>query len=323
MVEWLFYYIAIGMPYTINQGALTQFSNIELIARQVVEGFITGLHKSPFHGFSVEFADYRPYNTGESTRNIDWKLYGRTDKLFVKRFEEETNLRCQLVIDNSSSMYFPLDKKLSVETPNKIMFSVYAAAAIMQILRKQRDAVGLSVFSDSIEVHTHARSSQVHHKMLISELERVMQPITPDVQRKTRVTEALHEIAEKIHRRSLVVLFSDMFETTTDTEDLFLALQHLRHNKHEVMLFNVCDKSKEIDFAFENRAYKFIDMESGEEVKLHTNAVKQEYLQAAAKFQADLKLKCGQYQIELVEVDINNGFSQVLYPYLLKRSKML
>src|SRR3954466_5966864 len=147
----------------INQQEVRRLSHLELLAKQVVEGFITGLHKSPFHGFSVEFAEHRLYNTGESTRNIDWKLFGRSDKLFVKRFEEETNLRCQLIIDNSSSMHFPEEGKS--RPINKINFSVHAAAAIAYMLRMQPDAVGISIFSDKIEINTPERSSSMHHKM--------------------------------------------------------------------------------------------------------------------------------------------------------------
>src|SRR5688572_19981865 len=152
----------------INQQEVQQISHLELIAQQVVEGFITGLHKSPFHGFSVEFAEHRLYNTGDSIKNIDWKLYGRTDKLFVKRFEEETNLRCQIVLDVSSSMYYP-EKDF-----NKLLFSVYSAASLMYLFKKQRDAFGLSCFSDKLELSTPAKSTAIHQKYLFSELEKLM-----------------------------------------------------------------------------------------------------------------------------------------------------
>jgi len=158
------------MPYQIDQSKLPQFTNLELLARMVVEGFIVGLHKSPFHGFSVEFSEHRLYNPGEPTRHIDWKLYGRTDRMYVKRYEEETNLRCQIIIDNSSSMYFPVLQEPDIDNPNKITFSVYAAAALMNLLRRQRDALGLSLFSEKMELHTQSRSSSVHYKYLISEM---------------------------------------------------------------------------------------------------------------------------------------------------------
>lgn len=304
---------------TINQQALQQFSHLELIAKQVVEGFITGLHKSPFHGFSVEFAEHRIYNKGESTKHIDWKLYGRTDKLFVKRFEEETNLRCQIIIDNSSSMHYPVFEKGS-DQHNKISFSVYCAAALIQLLKNQRDAVGLSLFSDKVELQTPAKSNSVHHKMLYYELEKLLQP---DLQnKKTSVATALHEIAEAIHKRSLVIIFSDMMELNSNPDELFSALQHLKHNKHEVILFHVTDKQKELEFNFDNRPYKFVDIETGEEVKAHANEIKATYLASIHNYLKDLRLKCNQYHIDFIETDINLDFQQVLLPYLVKRTKM-
>jgi uncharacterized protein (DUF58 family) len=310
------------LNYQIDHNRLQQFGSLEFLARQVVEGFIVGLHKSPFHGFSVEFAEHRLYNPGESIKNIDWKLYGRTDKLFVKRFEEETNLRCFLVLDNSSSMFYPVREKPSIDQPNKITFSIYAAAAIMNLLRRQRDAVGLKVFSDKIEFSSDAKSSSVHFKYLFSEMEKMLEPVAVDIKRKTSAANSLHEIAENIHKRSLVIIFSDMFESSADSASLFAALQHLKHNKHEVVLFHVVDKSQEIDFEFDNRPYKFIDLESGRQVKVNPLDVKNEYLKAVRSFTSELKIKCGQYRIDFVEADINKGFSQVLLPYLLKREKL-
>ncbi len=308
------------MPYTIDLTKITQYDNIEFVAKQVVEGFITGIHKSPMHGFSVEFAEHRQYNTGEPVRHIDWKLYARTDKLFVKQYEEETNLRCHLVIDNSASMYFPVRKQYSLAEPNKIFFSVYAAAVLMQIFKSQRDAVGLSLFSDKLELHTAARGGDAHSKMIYRELEKVLQPIGTDVRKGSMVADTLHRIAEQIHRRSLVIIFSDMFESQKNVEDLMLALGHLRHNKHEVVLFHTFDKSLEYDFAFENRLYRFVDMETGNEIKVHANNIREFYQHEVHALFHEIKVKCGQYQVDVVPVDITQGFDQVLLPYLLKRS---
>ncbi|MCD4680118.1 MAG: DUF58 domain-containing protein [Bacteroidales bacterium] len=310
------------MEHKIDQNKFQTFGNLDFIARQVVEGFITGLHKSPFHGFSVEFAEHRLYNAGESTKHIDWKLYGRTDKLFVKRFEEETNLRCQLIIDSSSSMYYPIKDKISVDNPNKITFSVYAAAAIMFLLKRQRDAVGLSIFSEDVELNTHAKSNSIHHKYIYQHLEKLLQPLPENANKKTSAASALHMIADNIHKRSLVVIFSDMMESGSSTAELFSALQHLRHNKHEVVLFHVVDKKKELDFDFDNRPYKFIDLESGRELKAHPNEVKENYIKSINAFKKELKLRCGQYRIDFVEADINKGFQQILLPYLLKRERL-
>lgn len=299
----------------INQQEIEAYSNLEIIAKQVVEGFITGLHKSPFHGFSVEFAEHRIYNTGESTRYIDWKLFGRTDKLFVKRFEEETNLRCQILIDNSSSMYFPEG------IHNKMKFSVYAAAAIVHLLKKQRDAFGLSLFNDEVNFHADAKSSLVQQKMIWHKLEELL--AKPTITKTTNVAGALHQIADSIHKRSMVVIFSDMMNSMDDEENIFNALQHLKYNKHEVMLFHVVDKSKEIDFDFESRPYEFIDLESGQHVKVHSNAVKDAYQKAVGAYALALQNKCAQYKIDFIEADIARGFNQVLTPYLVKREKMI
>lgn len=308
--------------YTLDANRLQQFGSLEFIAKQVVEGFIVGLHKSPFHGFSVEFAEHRLYNAGESTKHIDWKLFGRTDKLFIKRYEEETNLRVRLIIDTSSSMYFPVKDNISINNPNKITFAVYAAAALTQLFKKQRDAFGLSLFSDNIELFTPAKSSGVHQKFVYSQLEQLLTPLPVGKQKKTAAAKAIHEIADKIHKRSLVVIFSDMIENRSSAESLVSALQHLKHNKHEVVLFHIVDQQKEIDFNFENRPYKFIDMEEGREVKLTPSEVREQYIKKARTFKEELKLKCGQYRIEFIEADINKGFDQVLLPYLLKREKL-
>lgn len=299
-----------------------QFTHLELLARQVVEGFITGLHKSPFHGFSVEFSEHRIYNTGEPTKHIDWKLYGRTDKMFVKRYEEETNLRCHIIVDHSSSMYFPEDAA-EKGLDNKITFSTKCAAAMIELLRMQRDAVGLTVFAEEVEVHTPAKSTNLHTKLLFHELNKLLTPLQADQSKKTFAVEALHQVADSIHRRSLVMLFSDMFDSRENMETLFSALQHLKHNKHEVILFHVTDKKHELQFEYDNRPYTFVDMESGEEVKAHPAEVKDAYLTAMQKFHDDLKLRCGQYRIDFVEADINEGYAQVLMPYLLKRTRMV
>lgn len=311
------------MALNIDRRKFQQLSKLEFMAKQAVEGFITGMHKSPFHGFSVEFAEHRLYNTGESTRHIDWKLYARSEKLFVKRYEEETNLRCHLVIDHSSSMYFPAGVKAESDNLNKLKFSIYASAAMIELFRRQRDAVGLSLFSDTVSLKTKAKSSASHHQFLYNELEGLLNDMDKPSQKKTFTVEALHEIAESIPRRSLVVIFSDMLDNSERSDELFSALQHLKHNKHEVILFHTVDKSKEIDFDFANRPYTFVDMESGDEVKVNPRDVREEYVKGITEFAAELKLKCGQYGIDFVEADINAGFNQILLQYLVKRKKML
>lgn len=304
----------------IERKYIEKFENLELLANQVVEGFITGLHKSPFHGFSVEFAEHRLYNSGESTRHIDWKLYARSDKFFVKRFEEETNLRCRIIIDQSSSMYFPKPENPTLEQPNKLYFSVLCSAVIMNVLKRQRDAVGLSLFSDKVNLHTTEKTSTKHHQFLLHELEKIIK--TPAVLNTSRLVDSLHQIAENIHQRSLVILFSDMMDNSDKNDELFAALQHLKFNKHEVVLFHVIDKSKELDFDYENRPYKFVDLETNEELKLSPNEIKESFRQKSKDFLKSLKLKCTQYRIDFVEADIHEGFEPILLSYLRKRSKL-
>jgi len=311
------------MAINIDRRKFQQLSKLEFMAKQAVEGFITGMHKSPFHGFSVEFAEHRLYNTGESTRHIDWKLYARSEKLFVKRYEEETNLRCHIVVDHSSSMYFPAGVKAGGDELNKLKFSIYASAALIELFRRQRDAVGLSLFAEKLDLQTKARSSQTHHQFLYSELENLLNGMDKPERKPTFTIEALHQVAETIPRRSLVVIFSDMMDNSSNSEEMFSALQHLKHNKHEVILFHTIDKAKEIDFDFQNRPYTFVDMESGEEIKVNPRDVRDEYKKGISAFQSDLKIKCGQYGIDYVPADINEGLNQILLEYLVKRKKMI
>ena len=297
-----------------------QFDNLEFISKEVVEGFITGLHRSPFHGFSVEFAEHRLYNTGESTKHLDWKLFARTDRLFVKQYEEETNLRCQLVIDTSSSMLFPFEKGKPSKI-NKLAFSVYSAAAIIYLLRKQRDAVGLSLFSNAIEFHSEARLSSVHIDLIYNKLASLLKQEQALLNKKTNTVDALHMIAENIHKRSLVILFSDMIEQEK-TDELFEALQHLKYNKHEVLLFHVTDHRQEREFDFRSQPYRFVDLETGEQLKFSPHDLKTNYQKAVTEYFEELRVRCGQYQIDLTEADINEDFKHVLYTYLLKRKRL-
>lgn len=305
------------MNKQIDRLKLAHFGNLEILAKQVVEGFITGLHKSPFHGFSVEFAEHRLYNKGESTRHIDWKLYARSGKIFTKKYEEETNLRCQIVIDCSSSMYFPKDAEL-----NKFDFSVYAAASLIELLKRQRDAVGLSFFADKLELHTAAKSSMAHHRYLYSELEKRMIAYTETGKKDTNAIEALHDVAELCHQRSLVVIFSDLLDDPERLDELFRALQHMKHNKHEVILFHVVNQKLEVDFDLDNRPYNLVDMETGEQMKLQPAEIKQFYTESISTYFNELKMRCANYQIDFMAADIDKGVEQVLLQYLLKRQKL-
>lgn len=293
--------------------------NFELLAHQVVEGFITGMHQSPFHGFSVEFAEHRLYNKGESTRHIDWKIFAKTDKLYVKRYDEETNLRCHIIVDNSASMHYPESKNNSLNSLNKIGFSAVASAALMNILKRQHDAVGLSIYADQYEFYTGEKGSERHHRRILEELEKLLHSTT---QKTTDTYTFLHEIAENIHRRSLIFLFTDMWQATAKQEDLFEALRHLKYNKHEVVLFHTYDGTTELNFDFDNQPKRFVDVETGEHINLYAENVKDAYTKAVANYFEQLQLKCLQYQIDYVPVNINDGFYPILSTYLIKRNSM-
>lgn len=295
---------------------IASFNNLELIANQIVEGFISGMHKSPFHGFSAEFAEHKLYNVGESTRHIDWKLFAKTDRLYTKCFEEETNMRCHIIIDNSTSMHYPILKKDQKFYESKIGFSVLAAAVLMSLLKKQRDAVGLSVFSDRYEYYAPEKGSDRHHRMILNSMEQLLQ--NSKSKNKTDTVTYLHQIAQKIHRRSMIVLFTDMFQEEEE-EKLFAALQHLKHNKHKVVLFHVIDKETEAQFDFANSPKKFIDVESGEEVSLYAANVKEEYEKQLATYFKRLSLVCAQNQIKYIPVAVSDDFEKIMLTYLAER----
>lgn len=295
----------------------SQLDNLELLAKQVVEGFIIGLHKSPFHGFSVEFAEHRLYNNGDPLRHIDWRVYGRTDKMFVKRYEEETNLRCCLAIDVSSSMMFPKDSKKI----NKLEFSCVATASLMHLLKRQLDAAALALFDSELRYLSPARSANSHHRMLMHKLEETLKIDSNN--NTTNAANALHTIADRMHKRSLIIIFSDMMDDPEHIEDMFLALQHLKFNKHEVILFHTLDGKKELAFDFENRPFEFVDMETGEKVRLQPQQVKDEYLERMDEFREMVQNRCHQYKIDYVPVDLSQPVEQVLNAFLLKRNKLL
>jgi len=297
------------------------FPNLELLANQVVEGFISGIHKSPFHGFSAEFAEHKIYNTGESTKHIDWKLFAKTDKLYTKRYEEETNLRCHMILDNSASMYYPEVAKVTRTSLNKIGFGVLAIAALMNILKRQRDAVGLSIYSDTYSYYAPEKGSERHHQMLLAKLGEISLETQPA--QRTETYTYLHQIAEKIKRRSLIFLFTDMFQTATEDAQLFDALRHLKYNKHEVVLFHLLDTETEWHFNFENRPKRFLDVETGEHLDLYADTIKEAYQAEVSQYFEALKLKCAQYKIKYVGVDIKEEFSKVFTTFMIERQKFL
>jgi uncharacterized protein (DUF58 family) len=299
----------------LDLATIKSFGNLEFYAKKVVEGFITGLHQSPFHGFSVEFAEHKQYNTGQSIRHIDWKLFHKTEKLFVKSFDEETNLRCYLLLDISSSMYYPAANN------GKLTFALVAAASLTYLLHKQKDAVGICTFTDEIIFQSPIKSSSSHVHQLFQVFEQLLN--AKSVEKKTSSDKVIHQIAEKIHNRSLVIIFSDMFETNADQTELYKALQHLKHRKHEVLIFQMKDQKTEQLFEFQNKPYFFTDIETGEKIKLNPMVMRQEYQEKMEARQKELKLVCGQLKIEFLEIDIAQDLKELLQIFLQKRSKMV
>jgi uncharacterized protein (DUF58 family) len=297
---------------------IIQFQNLKLLANQIVEGFISGMHKSPFHGFSSEFAEHKLYNNGESTKHVDWKLYAKTDRLYTKQYQEETNMRCHVILDNSSSMYYP---NLKTEEPfyhSKIGFSVMATAVLMNLLKKQRDAIGLSVFSDTYEYYVTEKGSDKHHRMILDVLEQNLNQ--PKQAKTTNTIKNIHLIAEKMHRRSMIFIFSDMFETS-ETETLINALQHLKHNKHKVILFHVRDKKKEENFEFDNNPRKFIDVETGEEINIFADSVRENYEKSFDEYLKTVEKVCIMNKIKYVSVDVGDDFEKIMTTYLVEKQK--
>ncbi|MFZ9045871.1 MAG: DUF58 domain-containing protein [Cyclobacteriaceae bacterium] len=291
-----------------------KFQNLELLAKELVEGFITGLHRSPYHGFSVEFAEHKLYNYGESTKAIDWKVFARTDQLYTKQYEEETNLRASILLDTSASMYYPSQNK------DKIRFSVYASAALATLMVRQRDSVGLVGYDEKINLQTQQKSSPVHLNNLYKTLHELLVRTPEKVH--TEIAECLHTISDNIHRRSLVVLFTDMFQQTKNLDSIFTAMQHLKHNKHEVLLFHVTDQATEREFEFNDRPYRFIDPETDKSVTLQPHQIKEAYQKKMSGFYNSVKLGCGKLKIDLIEVDTKDPFNKVLSAYLIKRKKL-
>jgi len=295
--------------------ATYKLPNLELLAKQLVEGTLVGLHKSPFHGYSAEFLEHKIYTPGESTKFIDWKLFGKTDKLYTKKFEDETNLRAHFILDNSSSMHYPVTNNFDVENLNKIQFSVLGAAGLMEILKKQRDAIGLSIYADSYEFYAKEKNNPKHHRMLLYQLEQALNDKRR--QKTTKTYQYLHEIAENIHRRSLVVLFTDLWEVRENKTELFEALRHLKYNKHQVLLFHIYDGKTEYHFDFANKATKFVDIEHGTQLNIYPEQIKESYEKAVTDYFQKIKETCYQYKIDYIPADIQQGFKQVLVPFLL------
>jgi uncharacterized protein (DUF58 family) len=300
-----------------------EFGSLEWLSRQMMEGFVTGLHKSPFHGFSVEFSEHAMYNPGESTRHIDWKLYGKTDRLYTKKFEEETNLKCRILIDTSGSMLYPLKGEgVNPRNPNKLQFSLLSAAMLYQLMRRQRDAFALSLFDDSVYFESDMASTQRHHRFIMSKLEEQLLA-EQKLGTPARIADSLHRVADTQSKRSLVIVFSDFFcENENEENDLLDALHHLTHNKHDVILYQVSDHKTEWNLEFGVEPHRMIGLEGEQELKLTPEEVKGLYLEEVERFRKKFFSACLQWGIDAVEADIQQDYRKVSQQLLIKRQKV-
>lgn len=303
----------------LNPQLLSQLAPLELRARKIVEGFISGLHKSPYYGFSVEFAEHRPYNFGDNLKHVDWKVYAKTERFYVKRYEEETNLRAYLLLDTSSSMYF---KHFAEWT--KLRYGINFGAALLYLMHRQRDATGLIPFSDKIEAFIPAKSSYSHLRLIFNELEQRLEEEEqgPTDRKKTASAKVIHEVAERLNHRSLVVIVTDLFENVDQHEQLISALKHLRHRKHEVLLFNVMEQKSERELDFPDRRFRMEDMETGTEMEILPAQVREDYKKKVQEYTHQFKMACSEFQIDFEEVDTQSSFDLALLAYLNKRKNL-
>lgn len=280
--------------------------NMELVARLVVEGFITGLHKSPYHGFSVEFAEHRQYMPGDEIKHIDWKIYGKTDRYYIKQFEEETNLKAYIIVDASKSMAFSSDGHIS-----KLAYASYITAALSQLMIQQRDAVGLTIYDEKIRSHLPPHATKTYLREILKQLENL------EPGNKTGTANSLHEIAERIKRRGLVIILSDLFDRQ---EEVMTALRHFRHKKNEVIVMQILDPL-ERSFAFGRDAI-FKDLETREELTTQPWHIQKAYQESMRSFLESYKRSCREYTIDYVLLDTSTPFDVALFEYLHKRQRM-
>jgi len=286
---------------------VSRLKTMELKARMVVEGFMAGMHKSPYHGFSVEFAEHRQYMPGDNIRNIDWKVYGKSDRFYVKQFEEETNLKAYILLDTSASMGYKSDKKYLP----KLEYSSYLASAFTYLMLKQRDAVGLVGFDDKIHTYIPPRSATSHLHVLLSKLDKLKSS------QGTDIAETLHEMAERIKRRGLIILISDLLD---EPSKILAGLKHFRHRRHEIIVLHVLDPA-ERNFSFPKEAI-FKDMETGEEVLTLPWQIKDDYRKAFDEVFDYFSRECRMSNIDYHVIDTSQSFDYSLFAYLNKRSQL-
>jgi uncharacterized protein (DUF58 family) len=292
----------------LDPGAISRLAGVELVARLVVEGFISGMHKSPYQGFSVEFVEHRQYMPGDEIRYIDWKVYGRSDRYYVKKFEEETNLKSYLLVDTSGSMAFKGDE--SSEKLTKLEYGCYLAASLAYLMLKQRDSVGLVVFDDQLRTYIPPRYGPMHLHALMSELE------SASPGGETNISATFHELAQRIVRRGLIIIISDLLD---DPEQVLRSLKHFRHKKHEVIVFHILDPA-ELTFPFDGPVL-FRDLETRAQLSVEAEFLRDEYLKQMDELVSDYRSQCGASAIDYVQMDTSVPFDYALSLYLSKRKR--
>lgn len=299
---------------------VAQLDAMELRARAIVEGYITGLHRSPFHGFSVEFAEHRSYHPGDELRHVDWKVFAKTDRYYVKQYEEETNLRHVVVLDTSASMHYRHAAALS-----KIEYAAHLAAALHYLMVRQRDATGLAAFDARVHTYLPPKATGGHLRQLFTTLEGLVAADPPkptDATGGTAAAAALHELAERLPRRALVTVMTDLFETVAAQDELLRALQHLRHRGHEVLVFHVLEAETERAFRFPEGPVRFRDVETGEVVTLQPAQLREQYTEAVEAFTTRFRQRCRELKIDVEMLDTATPYDRALTAYLNKRRRL-
>ena len=291
--------------HILSPDIISRLNNLSLKARFVVEGFIVGLHKSPYHGFSVEFSEHRAYGAGDEIRHVDWKLWGKTDRFFIKQFEEETNLKSYLLVDQSLSMTY------KSKNMTKLEYAKILAASLGYLMLKQQDAVGLTLFDDRIRVNIPARSKRSHLNIILSQMQNII--AGPE----TTIAPVLHKTAEAIKKRGLIILISDLFD---DPDKVLSGLQHFRYKGHEVIVFHVLDP-QELTLDFTQRT-RFRDMESGEEIVTDPWHIQSDYQKSMEQFCDYIKSNCRQKNIDYVQLSTDLPLDMALSEYLIKRKRI-
>ena len=310
----------------LNPTILAQIGNLELIAKFVVEGFISGLHKSPYHGFSVEFSQYRQYMPGDDTKHIDWKVYGKTDRYYIKQFEEETNLNCYILLDTSQSMAYPSPEDLqeidavseteasgNVEPLSKLRYACFLIASLSYFMAKQKDAVGFAYFDEKVHQYLPARSSASHMHSILLTLENLQSA------KETRIGEPLHEIAERLTKRGLVIVISDLYDENPD--EVIEGLEHLRYDGHEVIVFHLLSE-QEVEFEFE-RLIRFVDAENDQEIITTPQVIRESYLSNFNEFIDHYRTTLNQSDIDYNLINTSTPIDRSLSSYLAKRQGFL